>query len=293
MQFSLENKNAIITGASQGFGLEMARCFIKSGVASLAICARNKSMLDSASAELMQLASPQQKILSMPVDLADFEQVSRFCKKIIDEFNQIHVLVNNAGVYGPKGPTESINWHEWQNALAVNLNGSVLMCMNLLPYFKKNRCGKIIQISGGGATNPMPYLTAYAVAKTAIVRFIESLADELKEFNVDANCIAPGLLNTRLLDEVLNAGSEMVGKDFHNRMAQLKLIGNTTPLSLGAALAVFLASDASNGITGRLISAKWDNWQEWPKHLDKLRDSDLYTLRRITGRDRGQTWGDK
>ncbi|MDR1375312.1 MAG: SDR family oxidoreductase [Holosporaceae bacterium] len=289
----MKNKNAVITGASQGLGLEIARHFIESGVSNLAICARDKSVLDDATAELMQLANPQQKIMSISIDLADFEQVNHFCKKIIDEFNQMHVLVNNAGVYGPKGSIESVDWHEWQNALAINLNGSVLMCMNLLPHFKENRCGKIIQISGGGATNPMPYLTAYAISKTAIVRFIESLAGELKEFNIDANCIAPGLLNTRLLDEALNAGSETIGKDFHDRMVQSKLTGNTTPLSIGAALAVFLASDASNGITGRLISAQWDNWREWPNHLEELRDSDLYTLRRITGKDRGQTWGDK
>jgi NAD(P)-dependent dehydrogenase (short-subunit alcohol dehydrogenase family) len=293
MSFSLKNKNAVITGASQGLGLEIARHFIESGIANLAICAREKSTLNNATAELRQLANSQQKILSLPIDVADYEQTSSFCKKIIDEFGQIHVLVNNAGVYGPKGTIESIDWHEWQNALAINLNGSVLMSMNLLPHFKKNRYGKIIQISGGGATNPMPCLTAYAVSKTAIVRFIESLADELREFCIDANCIAPGLLNTRLLDEVLNAGADVTGKDFYNRMKQSKLTGDTTPLSLGASLAVFLASDASNGITGRLISAKWDNWREWPNHLEELKNSDLYTLRRVTGKDRGKTWGDK
>ncbi|MDR2068019.1 MAG: SDR family oxidoreductase [Holosporaceae bacterium] len=291
--FNLGNKNAIITGASRGLGLEIARHFIKSGVANLAICARDESVLNNAAAELSQLADVGQKILSMPVDIADFDQISGFCQKTIDEFGHIHILVNNAGVYGPKGQTESIDWNEWQNAMSINLNGSVLMCLNLLPHFKKNRYGKIIQVSGGGATNPMPYLAAYAVSKTAIVRFIESLAHELRDFNIDANCIAPGLLDTRLLDEVLNAGSEIVGKDFHDRMAQSKSAGNTTPLSFGAELATFLASEASDGITGRLISAKWDNWREWPNHLEELQNSDLYTLRRISGRDRGKTWGDK
>jgi len=76
-------------------------------------------------------------------------------------------------------------------------------------------------------------------------------------------------------------------------MLQSKTSGKTTPLSLGADLAVFLASDASKGITGRLISAQWDKWEDWPDHLAELADSDLYTLRRITGRDRGKIWGDK
>lgn len=293
MSYSLKNKYAIITGANQGLGLEIAHSFLKAGISGLAICARSQIVLDTATAELRQLAVPEQKILSMQADVSKPEEVDALCRASLELFGQVHVLVNNAGIYGPKGPIESVDWEEWQQAMNINLGSSILMCRALLPHFKQYRNGKIIQISGGGATAPLPFLTAYAASKAAIVRFIESLAGEVISFGIEANNISPGLLDTRLLDEVLTAGPEVVGQDFYDRMAQARSSGKTTPLSVGADLAVFLASDASNGITGRLISAQWDKWEDWPEHLAELTDSDLYTLRRITGRDRGKTWGDK
>ena len=124
------------------------------------------------------------------------------------------------------------------------------------------------------------------------MRFAESLALELKDFGIDVNAVAPGALNTRMLDEVIAAGPERVGKAFHQRSLEQREKGGV-PLMKGAQLAVFLASDAARGITGRLISAVWDRYEDWPKHLDELGESDAYTLRRIAGRDRGFDWGDR
>jgi 3-oxoacyl-[acyl-carrier protein] reductase len=190
------------------------------------------------------------------------------------------------------GPVEAVDWSEWIRALEINIYGSVLMARAVLPPMKSRRRGKIIQLSGGGATNPMPRFSAYAVSKAAIVRFVETLAEEVREFNIDVNSIAPGALNTRMLDEVLAAGPEKVGVDFFNRSKKQKESGGAG-LERGAALAVFLASSASDGITGKLISAMWDNWERWPDHVAELSASDVYTLRRIAGRDRGAAWGDK
>ena len=124
------------------------------------------------------------------------------------------------------------------------------------------------------------------------MRFVETLAEEVREDRIDVNAIAPGALNTRLLDEVLDAGPEKVGKSFYERALKQKQAGGT-PLEKGAELAVFLGSPRSNGITGKLISAAWDPWSELPGHLDDLRDSDIYTLRRIVPKDRGKTWGNE
>ena len=162
----------------------------------------------------------------------------------------------------------------------------------MLPHFKASGYGKIIQISGGGATNPLPRISAYAASKAAIVRFAETLAEECSGTGVDVNSIAPGALNTRLLDDVLAAGPDRVGTEFFARAVRQKEEGGV-PLVRGAELAAFLASAASDGITGKLISAVWDNWRGWPDHLQDLRRSDAYTLRRIVGRDRGLDWGDK
>ena len=149
--------------------------------------------------------------------------------------------------------------------------------------------GHIIIISGGGATKPLPYLSAYAASKAAIVRFGETLAEELKERGIDVNLVAPGALNTRLLDEVLQAGPERVGQAFYDASLRQKQSGGT-PLTRGADLCAYLASAASDGITGKLLSAVWDPWERLEQWRDELDGTDIYTLRRITPEDRGKKW---
>ncbi len=161
-----------------------------------------------------------------------------------------------------------------------------------MPHFKHQAYGKIIQLSGGGATSPLRRISAYAASKAAIVRFAETVALECRDFNIDINSIAPGALNTRLLDDVLSAGPEKVGEQFYAAAINQKEKGGV-PLARGGELAVFLASRASDGITGKLVSAVWDDWPAWPDHLDAIQESDVYTLRRITGRDRNLRWGDR
>jgi NAD(P)-dependent dehydrogenase (short-subunit alcohol dehydrogenase family) len=217
--------------------------------------------------------------------------VQRVVRRALDEFGQVHVLVNNAGIYGPLGRIEEIDWAAWVRAVEINLLGSVLMCRALLPHFRANRYGKIVQLSGGGATNPLPRISAYAASKAAVVRFAETLAEEVRGEGIDVNSIAPGALNTRLLDEVLEAGPERVGESFFARAQQQKERGGA-PLGRGAALAVFLGSAQSDGITGKLLSAVWDPWEALPERAADLQ-GDVYTLRRIVPKDRGMTWGDK
>ena len=291
MQKVLAGKQAIITGANQGLGLEIARKFVLAG-ADLMLCARNASMLEDARAELAGLASAGQKIVTQVADVSIESDVQNVVAQTLGQLNGCHILVNNAGVYGPKGEIENVDWSEWVAAMQINVFGSVLMGRAVLPHFKKQRYGKVIQLSGGGATSPMPRISAYAVTKAAIVRYAETLAEEVRGTGIDVNAIAPGALNTRMLDEILEAGPEKVGKAYYERSLQQKEMGGAG-LSKGAELALFLASPASDGITAKLISAVWDNWWQWPEHLQELSGSDAYTLRRIAGRDRGFTWGDK
>lgn len=286
----LKGRAAIVTGANQGLGLAIARAYVEAG-ANVLVCARNAAMLDEAHRELQALAQPGQMILAEAADVANAEDVARVTEQAIGAFGQVQILVNNAGVYGPKGAIEDVDWDEWVSAIQINLFGSVLMCRALLPHLKAQGYGKIIQISGGGATNPLPRISAYAASKAAVVRFAETLAEEVRQDGIDVNSIAPGALNTRLIDEVLEAGPEKVGQAFYDRTVKQKEQGGT-PLDVGAGLAVYLASAASDGITGKLISAVWDPWAELAEHRDDLK-GDVYTLRRIVPKDRGQTWGDK
>jgi NAD(P)-dependent dehydrogenase (short-subunit alcohol dehydrogenase family) len=286
----LAGKVAIITGANQGLGLEIARKYASSG-AHLMLCARNINLLEAATHEVGKLSGSEQKIVCQVADVSKESDVNELVAATIAQLGGCHILVNNAGVYGPKGEIESIDWADWIQAIEINIFGSILMSRAVLPHFKMQRYGKIIQLSGGGATNPMPRLSAYAVSKAAIVRYAESLAEEVRGSGIDVNSIAPGALNTRMLEEVLAAGPDKVGKEFYERSLQQKETGGAG-LNKGADLALFLASSASDGITAKLISAIWDKWQDWPKHLDQLSASDAYTLRRISGRDRDMEWGD-
>jgi len=147
-------------------------------------------------------------------------------------------------------------------------------------------------LSGGGATSPLPGISAYAASKAAIVRFTETLALETREWNIDVNAVAPGALMTRLTDQLLAAGPERVGAAFHARMVKLKQDGGT-PLALGAAMCGYLASAESDGLTGRLLAAQWDPWPFSAEHRKEIAESDIYTLRRIIPKDRGRPWGDR
>jgi NAD(P)-dependent dehydrogenase (short-subunit alcohol dehydrogenase family) len=286
---ALSGKKAIITGASQGLGFEIARKFVSAG-AEVMLCSRDKNALKKAQEELQKSAEIGQRVIAESADVSIESEVLEVVRKTLDVFGSCQILVNNAGVYGPKGDLESVNWAEWIKTLEINLYGSVFMSKSLVTHFKAQGYGKILQLSGGGATSPLPCLSAYAVSKAAIVRFAETLAEELRGTGVDVNCIAPGPLNTRMLDEILQAGPQKIGNALYDRSIKQKEAGGT-PLSEGANLALFLASPASDGITAKLISAVWDNWAELPQHIDELARSDVFTLRRITGKDRGLGWG--
>ncbi len=290
MSDTLKGRAAIITGANQGLGQVIAHAFVQAG-ADVMLCARDDAKLAAVAVELRGLCKAGQRVESIRADVSKRDDVEHLISAASNSFSQIHILVNNAGVYGPKGSIDIVDWEEWVQAIEVNLFGSVLTARALLPHFRSHHYGKIIQLSGGGATSPLPFISAYAASKAGIIRFMETLAEEMKSEGVDVNSIAPGALNTRLLDEVLEAGPEKVGKSFYERALKQKAEGGS-PLERGAQLAVFLASAASDGITGKLISAVWDPWEQFLEHLDDLQKTDIYSLRRILPKDRGRLWGD-
>lgn len=283
----LKGINAIITGGSQGLGRVIAKHFIREG-ANVVLCARDEKVLQTTVRELAGKA-PNAIVLHKACDVSDAAQVDALAAFALRELGSVHVLVLNAGVYGPMGPTEDVDINEWRRAMDINLFGVLLPCRALIPHFKEIGRGKIIVLSGGGATNPLPNISAYAASKAAVVRLMETLAEELRCHGIDVNAIAPGALKTRLVDEVLQAGPEKVGQVFYDKNKKWAEEG-ATPLELGADLCVYLASSQSDGITGKLISAQWDPWNQLHKRRAELEKSDIYCLRRIVPEDRGQKW---
>lgn len=283
----LQGKVALVTGANQGLGKAIAHAFAVAG-AKVVMIARDGRLLEQAAAEI-RLCAPDGGVLALPCDVTHDPGVAEVVEASIRRFGGLDILVNNAGVYGPKGPIEEVDLVQWRRALDINLLGTLIPIRQVLKHMKSRRSGKIINLSGGGATAPLPFITAYAASKAAVVRLTESVALEVQGFHIDVNAIAPGALNTRLLDEVLQAGPDQVGPGFYQRSLEQKARGGAS-LANAADLCVFLASSESDGITGRLLSAVWDKWPCLAEHAEELAASDIYTLRRVTARDRGQDW---
>ena len=157
------------------------------------------------------------------------------------------------------------------------------MFREVIPIMKKKNYGRIIQISGGGATKSLPMFTSYASAKVAIVRFAETISDELKNYNININSIAPGALNTIFLDQALKAGPKKTGKDFYKKMILIKKKGGD---DMGKTVDLCLQlSNKKSKVNGKLISSLWDKWSNFVSS-EKLNKTDVYTLRRIIGSDR-------
>lgn len=283
----LKNRNAIITGANQGLGLVIARAYLEAG-ANIALCARDEAKLNEAGASLQKLAAPGQKVVWESCDVSVPLEVTTFVDTAFRELGTIDILVNNAGVQRPIGAFEEVDWNEWVRTVEINLFGPAFFCRSLIPHFKKNGRGKIVNLSGGGATAPLPRISAYAASKAAVVRLTETLAEELKPHHIDINAIAPGALNTRMLNDVLDAGQEHAGGQYQRALKQQETGGAS--LEKAAALAVFLGSARSDGITGRLLSAPWDPWETLDARREELMSGDIYTLRRIVPEDRGKKW---
>jgi NAD(P)-dependent dehydrogenase (short-subunit alcohol dehydrogenase family) len=286
----LAGRVALITGSSQGLGAAIASHFLAHGAA-VSLCARGH---DDLAAQYTQLSAhyPPARVHIKTADVASKVEVDALFDATLAAFGRLDILVNNAGVYGPMGAIDALDWDHWVDALHINLIGTAYCARRAIAIFKARRYGKIINISGGGATKPLPGLSAYAASKAAVVRLTETLALEVKDWGIDVNAVAPGALATRLTDQLVDAGPGRVGAALHARMAKVQAEGGT-PLRHGAELCGYLASAQSDGLTGRLIAAVWDPWPFDDVISRELAASDIYTLRRVEAKDRQKSWGER
>lgn len=277
-----KQRHVIVTGGSRGIGFAVAAAFIKNGDKVLLI-ARDRKELSSAKNTLGKNAFVCGADVSKP---SSRKKISACIRKYFK--NDVRILVNAAGIYGPKGILEENDLTLWKQTIEVNLLGVVYMCALVLPLMKRKRIGRIINFSGGGE-GPFPYFTAYSASKGAVVRFTESLAAEVLGFGISVNAIAPGAVNTALMKEVIKAGAKKVGMDFYKRSLEQKRSGGISP-EKAANLILFLASKEAGFISGKVLSAVRDAWKNFPKHKKDIAGSDLLTFRRVKPKDRGFNW---
>jgi NAD(P)-dependent dehydrogenase (short-subunit alcohol dehydrogenase family) len=272
----LAGRVAIVTGGSRGVGLSIAEALGAAG-ATVAIASRTPDELASACTKLQ--ASGLQA-MSRVADVTRSADVESLVGSVLERYGRIDVLVNNAGTYGAIGRLDECDPVEWQRAFDVNVFGTVNGCRAVLPQMRAQRSGVILNLAGAGVGGPLaaPRITAYAASKAAVVQLTESLAAEVAQDGIRVNAVAPGAVLTEMTAAMIAAGPDKGGVLYAAAVAQRASGGD--PVEPVRKLAVWLASEASGGLTGKLISAKWDT-------IDAIEAASarpsLFSLRRIDG----------
>ncbi|HUL49353.1 MAG TPA: SDR family oxidoreductase [Gemmatimonadales bacterium] len=274
-----------MTGGSTGIGFAAAEHAARAG-ARLVICARREQPLAQAAARIEHATG--QPVTAVPADISRSEDVDRLFDRAAAA-GPLAGVVHAAGVLGAIGPITDTNPTAWLDTVRINLFGTYLVtraaCRRLSA---RGQGGSVVLLSGGGAGGPFPNYTAYACSKIGVVRLTESVALEMSPHNIRVNCVAPGFVATTIHEETLAAG-QAAGAEYLAR-TESELSKGGVPPSVAARAIVFLLSAQSQGITGRFLAAPYDGYDRWAEHLEQIRDSDLFTLRRIVPRDRGMDW---
>jgi NAD(P)-dependent dehydrogenase (short-subunit alcohol dehydrogenase family) len=264
--------NLVLTGSSSGIGRALAAGLLAQGHHVWGLARRDQS--DFA-------AQHSGAFRATRCDVTDWPQISQAAAEVAARWPHVDGLITCAGLQGEIGPALTGDPVKWSATVRANLDGTYFAVRAFAPLLARaSRRAKVVCFSGGGATQPRPNFSAYGVAKTGVVRLVETIAAEERERPLDINAIAPGAINTRMTDEVLALGPAVVGAAEYAAAAKQKENGGA-PLIRALELVVWLLSPASDGISGRLISAQWDKWQGLAAQRDALAKSDLYTLRRV------------
>ncbi|MDZ4676780.1 MAG: SDR family oxidoreductase [Oligoflexia bacterium] len=273
-------KLVFVTGMGRGIGRVIALKLAAEGY-SVSGCARTLDELQ----ETKKLSGGKINITTL--DIRDYKSIENWMTKECQATDATPWgLVTAAGIHGPVGTLIENSWEDWQNAVDINLFGTVMSVKIFTEILTEKKLpGRIVLLSGGGATKPIPNVSSYCATKAGVVRFGETVAKELRPFNITVNSIAPGAVNTKLTEEILNAGPEKAGKEFYdNTVKQIKQGGANPEIS--AELVSYLFGPKGGVVTGKLIASLWDEWANFHEWADKLDKSEIYTLRRILPEDR-------
>ena len=269
--YNVKNLTVLVTGAGRGIGKRLAIGFATAG-ARVGLLARSKAELDLAQLEIEHAGGTALRIRA---DVTDFEQMSAAMDRLRVHFGPLHVVISAAGVQGPIGALAEASPKAWAEAIQTNLVGVMHTCRVVLPPMIERRSGKIIILSGGGALTSRPNFSAYAASKAAVARLAETLADEVRDHNIQVNCMSPGGSYTSMTDEILRAGDRAGWKEQEDAI-QVRQTGGISP-DKQTQLALFLASEQSNHISGKVIHVKDD----WKKLKNESLHPEIYTLRRV------------
>lgn len=261
----------LVTGAGRGIGKRLAIGFAARG-ARVGLLARSKAELDLCHLEIEHQGG---SALRLRADTSDYEQVTAAVERMRVQFgSHPSVLICAAAVLGPVGPFAEFNPKGWHEVIQTNLTGALNACRAVLPNMLERRSGKIIVLAGGSPA-ARPNFALHEATKSALIRFVEILSEEVNDRNVQVNCLAPGGTYTHMTDQILAAG-ERAGWEEIEEARQIRMTGGVAA-EKQIELALFLASQQSNHISGRVLNVHDD----WKKLKDKTMQPDLYRLRRV------------
>ena len=272
----------IVTGSSTGIGRALVERLL----------AHQHHVWGLARSDQSDFAARHPRFVARRCDVSDWAQVAAVAAEVAGKGSHVDGLITAAGIQGEVGRTLEADPGRWSDTVRANLDGTFHAVRAFGPLLRRDAPGlraKIVCFSGGGATKPRVNFSAYGVAKTGVVRLVETIAEEERDRPLDINAIAPGAINTRLTDEVIALGPERAGAAEFAAAQKQKATGGAS-LERALDCVEWLLSPASDGITGRLIAAPWDPWPTLDTRRAELAGSDIFTLRRITPEERGRKW---
>ena len=269
----LHGKVALITGGGRGIGRAIARAYAAEG-ATLALAARTDAELSATSEEIR--AEFGSEVTTAITDVRDREQVENAVSRTLERFGTIDVMVNNAGNTGEIGPLWKLDPERWANVISVHVLGTYYGCRAVIPGMLERGSGRIVNMAGVGGPND----TSYDAAKTAIINMTENLSVELAGTGVTVNAISPGSIHTRMWEEVRDMALAAGDMELYEKGVQVTSGGGAS-IERAAQLAVLLGSDACGGLSGRLIRAALDAFEDIPARVEAIMSSDALLLRRV------------
>ena len=269
----LDGRVALITVGGRGIGRAIALAYAAEG-ARLALSARTASELDETARTVAERFGGE--VITAVADVSSREQVDAAVAQTLDQYGVIDVLVNNAGNIGPVGRVWDNDPDDWASTIAVHLMGVFYGCRAVLPSMLARGQGRIVNMSGVGGPN----MSAYDAAKTGIVNLTENLALELADTSITVNAISPGSIHTRMWEETRDLALAIGDIATYERGVQVTS-GQGASIERAAELAVFLGSDDCGKLSGRLIRAFADKFEEFPGHVEDVMASEAYLLRRV------------
>lgn len=267
---TLTKRTALITGASGGIGKAICDKLVSDGATPVFILGRDERSL-LALAEELEERHWLSEVIALCCNVACDRDVKEAVDYAVWYSGRVDILVNAAGIAGNYALTSCARLEEWKQVFDVNFFGTFLTMKYVLPRMISLHFGKIINFSGGG-DGPFPGFGAYSASKVAVARLTETVAEEVRQFGIDVNVVAPGPVKTKLFDEIFSQSGKEPPK--------------TVEAGRVADLIAFLASEKSNGLTGKFLSACWDKWENItnPENWSTVTsDPDVFTLRRRKG----------